>query len=117
MQLTLMLRGAHSTATARESPMTPERAATVCAISVQPVRGHDDDVDNAASVAVIAPALAAACIMNHVPFRLVFTTAFQPLTEKSIAGCGNCPPALLISMSTRPCVDPSDRTGGRPWDP
>src|SRR5271169_4900409 len=45
---------------------------------------------------------AAACIMCHVPFRLVLMTAFQPLTEKSIAGCGNCPPALLTRRSSRP---------------
>ena len=34
--------------------------------------------------------------MYQVPFRLVLMTAFQPFTEKSIAACGNCPPALLI---------------------
>jgi hypothetical protein len=33
--------------------------------------------------------------MYQVPFRLVLMTAFQPFTEKSIAACGNCPPALL----------------------
>jgi hypothetical protein len=29
-------------------------------------------------------------------------TAFQPFTEKSIAACGNYPPALFTSTSTRP---------------
>src|SRR5882724_3908707 len=47
---------------------------------------------------------AAACIMYQVPLRLVLMTAFQPFTEKSIAGCGNCPPALLIRLSMRPCT-------------
>src|ERR1700682_4040436 len=31
-------------------------------------------------------------------------TAFQPFVEKSIAACGNCPPALLMRLSTRPCA-------------
>src|SRR5207244_2136290 len=47
---------------------------------------------------------AAACIMYQVPFRLVSMTAFQPFTEKSIAACGNCPPALLTRPSMRPCA-------------
>ena len=47
---------------------------------------------------------AAVCIMYQVPFRLVLMTAFQPFTEKSIAACGNCPPALLMRLSRRPCA-------------
>src|ERR1700736_2358138 len=47
---------------------------------------------------------AEACIMYQVPFKLVSITAFQPLIEKSIEFCGNCPPALLMRPSTRPCA-------------
>ena len=42
--------------------------------------------------------------MYQVPFRLVLMTVFQPFTEKSIAACGNCPPALLTRLSSRPCA-------------
>ena len=43
---------------------------------------------------------AALCIMLNVPVRLVSMTARQPLSVKSIAACGNCPPALLTSRSS-----------------
>ena len=45
---------------------------------------------------------AAACIMYQVPFRLLSTTAFQPLGLMSSAAFGNWPPALLTCTSRRP---------------
>ena len=49
-----------------------------------------------------ATARATLCIMLKVPLRLVSMTARQPFSLKSIAACGNWPPALLTSRSTRP---------------
>src|SRR6478609_7497673 len=54
--------------------------------------------------AVINTNLNGTWYMMQVPFRLVLMTAFQPFTEKSIAACGNCPPALLMRQSMRPCA-------------
>ena len=38
------------------------------------------------------------------PVMLLRTTAFQPLSEMSLSGAGNWPPALLTSPSIRPCA-------------
>ena len=42
------------------------------------------------------------CIMLNVPLRLVSITARQPFSLKSMAACGNWPPALFTSRSTPP---------------
>ncbi len=107
MQLTRMPSGAHSTATVRVAPMMPARAATVCATPGMPrsmtttMLQIDRSIGSAA-----APRsrqyCAARCIISQVPLRLLLMTALQPLGAKSIAACGNCPPALLTVQSMRP---------------
>jgi len=57
-----------------------------------------------AGMLAVAPALRGGLHHVPVPLRFVLMTAFQPFTEKSMAGCGNCPPALLIRTSIRRCA-------------
>ena len=101
-QFRRIFKGAHSIARVCERHITAALAAQECATPGIP------RVTTAVMLTTepVRPAsrqrLPAAWVMYQVPFRLVSMTAFQPLWLKSMAACGNWPPALFTSMSKPP---------------
>src|SRR5579872_6134182 len=82
--------------------MTPARAAHVCATPGIPRQTTATTFTIEPEILASRHLCAADCIMYQVPLRLVSITAAQPFGEKSMAAWGNWPPALLITISTRP---------------